>query len=126
MIGLKEGDRGEAVSGLQAVLRYAGFASIVGDVDSIYGPKTSEAVLAARHSVGSGVRSGAEVTGWAYSQIMTALARRQGEGKEGPQGPRGPQGPQGPKGDKGDDGARGPAGKTPSKIAITGDVIEVE
>lgn len=132
VIGLRQGDQGERVKALQATLRYAGFASIVGEVDGIYGPATAAGVLAARRSVGSSVSSGAEVTGYAWAQIMRALARAEGGGERGPAGPQGdrgpagPAGPPGPKGDQGEPGPAGPPGRTPSRIAISGDVIAVE
>ena len=110
VIGLKQGDQGERVKALQATLHYAGFASIVGEVDGIYGPATAAGVLAARRSVGSSVSSGDEVTGYAWAQIMRALARAEGGGERGPAGPRGPQGERGPAGPKGDRGEPGPAG----------------
>lgn len=132
VIGLKLGDEGERVEGLQAVLRQAGLADVVGEVDGVYGPMTAAGVLAARKSQGSGVNSGDTVTGWAYAQIMSALAERQGSGERGPAGPkgdkgdRGEQGERGPQGDPGEPGPLGPPGKTPTRIAITGEVVEVE
>ncbi|WP_051462605.1 peptidoglycan-binding domain-containing protein [Haloglycomyces albus] len=109
LIGLSKGNEGEAVKGLQALLRYSGHSP--GDVDGVYGPKTSDAVLAARKSVGSGVSSGDTVTGWAYAQIQWALIKEKGEGTPGPRGPAGQDGRD---------------GKTPTKIAISGDVIATE
>lgn len=120
MIGLKRGDRGERVKALQATLRYAGFADTVGEVDGIYGPATAAGVLAARRSVGSSVSSGDEVTGYAWAQIMRALARAEGGGEPGPPGPKGDRGPAGPP------GPPGPPGKTPTRVAISGDVIAAE
>lgn len=125
MIGLSKGDNGEAVKALQATLSYAGFDP--GEVDGDYGSKTSAAVLAMRRSERSGVDDGDNFTGWAYAQLQRAMAKRYGGGERGPAGPagvRGPAGPSGPKGNPGPRGEAGPPGKTPTRIAISGDVIE--
>lgn len=127
VIGLKRGDEGEAVKGLQASLRYAGFDP--GDVDGVYGPKTSAQVLAMRKSEGSTVTTGDSFGGWAYAQLQRSLAKEYGGGEPGPRGPEGPRGdrgPAGPAGPKGDPGPAGPPGKTPTKIAISGDVVASE
>lgn len=127
VIGLKRGDEGEAVKGLQATLRYAGFDP--GEVDGVYGPKTAAQVLAMRKSEGSGVDDGDNFTGWAYAQLMRSMSKKYGGGAQGPAGPVGPKGdrgPAGPAGPKGDPGPRGHAGKTPTKIAISGDVVAAE
>lgn len=125
VIGLKKGDRGEVVKGLQGTLRYAGFDP--GEVDGIYGSATSSAVLKMRRAEGSTVSDGDNFTGWAYAQLMQAMAKRHGGGARGPAGPAGPagaRGPAGPAGPKGDPGPAGPPGKTPTKVAISGDVID--
>ena len=127
MIGLSRGDEGEAVKALQATLSYAGFDP--GDVDGVYGPATSAAVLAMRRAQGSGVDDGENFTGWAYAQLMVAVSKKYGGGEPGPRGPEGPKGdrgPAGPAGPQGEPGPRGPAGKTPTKIAISGDVVAAE
>lgn len=124
VIGLKKGDSGEAVKGLQATLRYAGFDP--GDVDGRYGPSTAAAVLKMRKSEGSTVTDGNNFTGWAYGQLMRAMSKKYGGGQPGPAGPqgsKGDRGPAGPAGPKGDSGPAGPPGKTPTKIAISGDVV---
>lgn len=77
MIGLSRGDSGEKVKGLQATLQRAGFDP--GAVDGDYGPSTAAAVLAARKSEGSTVKSGDKFSGHAYAQLMTALARRRAQ-----------------------------------------------
>ncbi|WP_052305064.1 peptidoglycan-binding domain-containing protein [Stackebrandtia nassauensis] len=74
MIGLRKGDSGERVKGLQAVLERAGFKVTV---DGDYGPKTAAALLACRKSMGSTADDGNSVTGYAYAQLLTALARKQ-------------------------------------------------
>jgi len=132
LIGLKEGDKGTEVEAVQALLKYAGFSP--GEVDGIWGPKTSAALLACRKSVGSSVESAKTMSGYAYAQLMLALAKKHA-GKAGPKGDRGPAGPAGPPGPKGDPGPAGPPGppgpagppgKTPTKVVIRGDVVEVE
>lgn len=124
VIGLKRGDKGEAVKGLQATLGYAGYSP--GEVDGVYGAGTSAAVLKMRRAEGSTVADGDNFTGWAYAQLMTALAKHYSSSAPGPAGPTGPPGPAGAKGDRGATGPagpQGPAGKTPTKIAISGDVV---
>lgn len=83
VIGLKKGDSGERVKALQALLEYAGFGKHLGaaGVDGVYGPATAEALRQARKSVGSEAKSGYgdKVTGWAYAQLMVAVARKQGK-----------------------------------------------
>ncbi|HEU5126964.1 MAG TPA: peptidoglycan-binding protein [Glycomyces sp.] len=74
VIGLKVGDKGDRVKGLQGTLRYAGYDP--GEVDGDYGPKTSAAVLKMRQAEGSGVGDGDNFTGWAYAQLMRALAKK--------------------------------------------------
>jgi peptidoglycan hydrolase-like protein with peptidoglycan-binding domain len=120
LIGLKKGDKGEAVKGLQSMLRYAGF--YLGSVDGNYGSGTASALLACRKSQGSDKANGGDaVDGWAFTQLHKALIKAEvGTISKGATGPAGPQGPAGPKGVP---GPVGPAGKTPTKIAITGDVI---
>ena len=81
MIGLKKGDKGEAVKGLQTLLVYAGQAKALGKsyIDGEYGAGTAEALRLARVSTGSkGERgSGDQVTGWAYGELIAAVARTQ-------------------------------------------------
>lgn len=115
VIGLKKGDSGEEVKGLQGTLRYAGFDP--GPVDGDYGSKTAAAVLKMRKAQGSSVDSGDEITGWAYAQLMQAIAKAHGSGEPGPRGPEGPAGK---------DGKDGVDGKTPTKVAIAGDVVDWE
>lgn len=113
MIGLKLGDTGERVKHLQGMLRNAGHDP--GSVDGVYGAQTAKAVLAMRKAQGSGVDSGDEISGWAATQLHTALAKAHGGGARGPEGPAGKDGR---------DGKDGVDGKTPTRIAISGDVIE--
>ena len=86
MLGLREGDKGEAVKALQTSLRHAGFGHLLGNygpnkdgVDGVYGKGVSKAVLACRRWVGSSATSGTSVTGSAAAQIRRAVARREAE-----------------------------------------------
>ena len=86
MLGLREGDKGEAVKALQTSLRHAGFGSHLGKhgpakdgVDGHYGSGTAKAVLACRKWVGSSASSGKSVTGSAAAQIRRAVARREAQ-----------------------------------------------
>ena len=86
MLGLREGDKGEAVKSLQTSLRHAGFGAHLGaygpqkdGVDGHYGSGTSKAVLACRKWMGSSASSGKSVTGSAAAQIRRAVARREAQ-----------------------------------------------
>lgn len=74
LIGLQRGDRGERVKGLQGTLRLAGYDP--GAVDGNYGSKTATAVLRMRRAQGSEVDDGDNFTGWAYAQLMQAMAKK--------------------------------------------------
>ena len=82
VIGLKKGDQGEAVTALQVLITYAGQGKALGKsgIDGEYGDSTAEALRLVRKSVGSdaGKGYGDDVTGWAYGQLMAAVARAQG------------------------------------------------
>lgn len=81
IIGLTKGASGERVKGLQYTLQRCGFDPEPGvEPDGEYGPKTAAALLRLRKSLGSSADNGDKVTGAAYSQILTALARTQGGG----------------------------------------------
>lgn len=73
VIGLKQGDSGERVKGLQATLGRAGFPV---EVDGDYGPATAAALLKMRKAMGSSATDGDSVTGFAYAQLMDALAKK--------------------------------------------------
>lgn len=80
MLGLKHGDKGDAVEALQLALMYAGFGKELGKsgpgkdgIDGHFGNATAKALLAARRSQGSGVKNAKKVTPWAYTQLMNAL-----------------------------------------------------
>lgn len=90
LIGLKEGDIGNAVRELQCLLTESGFD--LGDIDGDYGPTTAAAVLKLRKAAGSTATSGASIDRWAYRQIMTTFANRFA-GKDGARGPQGTPGP---------------------------------
>jgi len=74
MIGLQLGDSGDRVKGLQATLLLAGFDP--GVVDGNYGTKTASTVLKMRKAQGSDVADGNKLTGWAYAQLMQAMAKK--------------------------------------------------
>ncbi|ADD43549.1 peptidoglycan-binding domain-containing protein [Stackebrandtia nassauensis] len=74
VIGLKKGNSGERVKGLQAALGRAGYPV---DVDGEYGPKTAAALLEMRKDMGSSAENGDKVTGYAYAQLLSALAKKQ-------------------------------------------------
>lgn len=83
LIGLKKGDKGQAVKALQELCRAAGQGATIdkhGGTDGQYGDGTAEALRLVRKSVGSraGKGFGDKVDGWAYSQLMVAVARKQG------------------------------------------------
>lgn len=82
MIGLKKGDKGEPVKALQLLIEYAGRGAALGKsgVDGEYGSATAEALRLVRKDVGSDAKAGYgdKVTGWAYGQLMAAVARKQG------------------------------------------------
>jgi hypothetical protein len=79
LIGLKKGDEGQAVYALQALIEFAGFGDALGGVDGRYGPATAEALRLVRKSMGSSAKPGYgdSVSGWAYAQLMAAVARKQ-------------------------------------------------
>ncbi|WP_395109769.1 CHAP domain-containing protein [Actinomadura sp. SCN-SB] len=84
LIGLKKGDRGQAVKALQEMIRYAGQGAYLdahGGTDGDYGNGTAEALRRVRASVGSnaGPGYGDKVDGWAYAQLHAAVARNQGK-----------------------------------------------
>lgn len=125
MIGLKRGDKGERVKALQSMLHTAGYGDLVGEIDGVYGAGTARALLACRKAEGSSVTDGDEVTGWAYTHVHRAVARKLASGERGPAGPAGPPGPKGDKGSVGPQGPRGeqgPAGTIPARVTITGQI----
>lgn len=81
LIGLKEGDSGEKVVAVQRLISFAGFGSLLGSsgVDGDWGPATSAAMLALRHSVGSSVSNASSITGTAYAHLIQAVARKEAE-----------------------------------------------
>lgn len=82
LIGLRKGDKGEAVKALQQLIVYAGRGAALGKagVDGVYGDATAEALRLVRQDMGSAAKPGYgdEVTGYAYAQLMAAVARKQG------------------------------------------------
>lgn len=84
LIGLKKGDSGQPVKALQELCRAAGQGKVLdahGGTDGDYGDGTAEALRRVRASVGSkaGKGYGDEVDGWAYAQLLVAVARAQGD-----------------------------------------------
>ena len=78
LIGLKQGDgqndgKKEQVIALQRIITFSGFDP--GVVDGHWGAKTTSALLALRHSVGSSVTDASSITGTAYSHLLQALSR---------------------------------------------------
>jgi len=81
LIGLQEGNSGQGVKAVQALIRYTG-RKINGElieVDGKWGPVTSKFLLAVRHYVGSGVNSANVLTGWAFAQLVLAVIKYQAE-----------------------------------------------
>lgn len=105
-----EATRSEDVELYQLRLRDLGYYK--GKIDGWYGPKMAAAVLAARKAVGSSAESGDVISAHAAWQIERQLG-----GGGGERGPRGPQGPQGEPGEP---------GRTPTRVAIRGDVVDYE
>jgi hypothetical protein len=68
------GDSGPVVGALQLALRELGFLTS-DDLDDVYGPKTADAVLAMRRSLGSTATNGDHFNKWAYYQLNDALFR---------------------------------------------------
>jgi hypothetical protein len=124
-----EGRVVEDVQFWQIRLKDLGFYAAA--IDGDYGPATAAAVLAARQAVGSGAVSGDQIDAHAARQIERQIHALDGGGERGPRGPQGepgPAGPPGPQGDPGEAGPPGPAGepgRTPTRVAISGDVVEV-
>ncbi|MFJ6019775.1 N-acetylmuramoyl-L-alanine amidase [Nocardiopsis alba] len=77
LIGLKIGDKGEAVKALQRLIQYAGQSIGSSGVDGHYGAGTAEGLRKARAAVGSKATSGYGdvVSGWAYAQLIAAVVR---------------------------------------------------
>jgi hypothetical protein len=120
------GDEGEHVRYWQRRLNRLGARL---EVDGSYGPATQAAVSASRAAYGYTNPGATRITGWHAEQMDTDVAAAVAgvpgpRGPEGPRGERGPAGPDGVKGDRGEPGPPGPAGKTPTKIVISGDVVE--
>ena len=83
LIGLKKGDEGQAVKALQELCRAAGFSANIdkaGGTDGQYGAATAEDFRLVRKSAGSKAEKGYgdQVDGWGYSQLLVAVARKQG------------------------------------------------
>ncbi|MFV2094814.1 hypothetical protein ACFHW1_04895 [Micromonospora sp. LOL_014] len=123
---VRQGQKSEMVAYWQRVVRDCGHDP--GPIDGDYGPKTAAAVNA--HRAKHKQSPASSITGWQAWQLHTELARKHGGGERGPAGPagatgpQGPAGPRGPQGERGEPGPAGPPGRTPTRIAITGEVTE--
>lgn len=83
LIGLSKGDTGEAVTALQALITYVDDTLLSEHgIDGHYGSETAAGLLAVRASVGSAAEPGwgDSVTGYAYAQLMRAVARAEAGG----------------------------------------------
>src|SRR5699024_2538163 len=69
LLGIGKGDSGEAVIAVQRLIRYAGGKLPKYSVDGVWGQETSDALLAVRRAMGSGVSSAPRMTGTAYAQL---------------------------------------------------------
>lgn len=129
----KQGDSGEEVKFWQRV-HNAVRTSVDPDapelmVDGDYGPATATAFFAFWKEKGGQSDSyrGEFMTGWlAYQYHRAWTLELAVPGPRGPEGKQGPEGPRGIKGETGERGSPGPPGepgRTPTKIAISGDVI---
>ena len=78
LLGIGEGDSGEAVIAVQRLIRYAGGKLPTYGVDGDWGSETSDGLLAVRRAMGSGVSSAPRMTGTAYAQLIRAVARAEG------------------------------------------------
>ncbi|GAA4226129.1 hypothetical protein GCM10022254_10130 [Actinomadura meridiana] len=83
VIGLKEGDKGEAVVAAQRLVLYAGGTLPRYGVDGEWGDEMSAGLLQVRKSMGSDVKDAREMTGTAYAQLMRAVARAEAAGAGG-------------------------------------------
>jgi hypothetical protein len=153
LIGLKKGDTGERVKALQVVLGYAGFPRAGGVQSSAtYDTATAAAVKKMSLSINSNsTADGNTVTAYVYAHLLAAFSKRYA-GKPGAPGPA-PTAEQistavaawikaNPSAVQPSDAEvkafvegwlaahaeeiRGPAGATPTKVAILGQVVEVE
>ncbi|MEV6817842.1 N-acetylmuramoyl-L-alanine amidase [Nocardiopsis dassonvillei] len=77
MIGLRKGDRGEAVKALQLLIEYAGRSVGKAGIDGHYGDDTAEGLRLVRQDMDSRAEPGYgdTVTGWAYAQLFAAVTR---------------------------------------------------
>lgn len=105
----KKGDSGQIVKYWQRLLLDAGEKLPQYGADGDYGDETVAAVRRLRLAAGAKNPGGDEITGWTARVIQRAAVRAWA--------PRGPAGP------PGEPGPAGPPGKTPTRVAISGDVI---
>ena len=81
MIGTQEGDKGQVVNGVQALLRYTGqtLDGKIITVDGQWGSRTTNYLYLARKYIGSSVALAdcKVMTGWAFAQTILALFKFQ-------------------------------------------------
>lgn len=122
----QKGDTGPEVEYWQIMFMQAGYELPEFGADGDFGDETVAALNAFRADRGWNPTTC--ITPWTAVHLQQQVMK----GERGPKGDRGPEGPEGPRGPRGEDGPEGPAGppgepgRTPTKIAITGDVVEVE
>lgn len=121
----EEGDKGPEVEFWQRMLRRTGESFPKFGADGHWGSEMTAAVQSSRKKLGWDPVASPRITAAHAEQLFLKAFGGGGErGPAGPAGPAGARGPAGPAGPKGDPGPAGPPGKTPTKIAISGDVIE--
>ena len=101
----EEGDKGPEVEFWQRMLRRTGESFPKFGLDAHWGSETTAAVQSSRKKLGWDPVAAPRITAAHAEQLFLKAFG----GERGPAGPAGPQ---------------GPPGKTPTKIAISGDVIE--
>lgn len=126
----KYGDSGQNVLYLQYRLKNLSptISNLVGTADGGYGNQTA-AGLAAAIKMHNGSTVSGKTYGPAEMIYLDSLWGKKYGGTAGPQGPAGPAGPQGPAGPRGEPGPQGPdgqPGRTPTKVLISGEVVEYE
>ena len=121
----EEGDKGPEVEFWQRMLQRTGEKFPKFGLDAHWGGETTAAVQSSRKKLGWDPVAAPRITAAHAEQLFLKAFGGGGErGPAGPAGPAGARGPAGPAGPKGDPGPAGPPGKTPTRVAISGDVIE--
>ena len=121
----EEGDKGPEVEFWQRMLRRTGESFPKFGADGHWGSEMTAAVQSSRKKLGWDPVAAPRITAAHAEQLfLKAFGGGGARGPAGPAGPVGARGPAGPAGPKGDPGPAGPPGKTPTRVAISGDVIE--